>query len=130
MILGTGTDLTDIRRISALLERHGMRFLNRIFTAHERDLAFSRSDPAATLAKRFAAREACAKALGSGFRQGVGWKDIHVVHDGLSCPQLALCGGAARRLAAITPPGMTARLHLSLSDEYPYAQAFVVIEAG
>ena len=130
MILGIGTDLTDIRRIAALLERRGMRFVDRIFTANERDLAFSRPDPAATLAKRFAAREACAKALGSGFRQGVGWKEIAVTHDAFSRPALALRGGAARRLAAITPEGMTARLHLSLSDEYPYAQAFVVIEAG
>jgi len=129
MILGIGTDLTDIRRIAALLERRGMRFVDRIFTAQERDLAFSRPDPAATLAKRFAAREACAKALGCGFRQGVGWKEIAVRRDELSRPALALRGGAARRLAAITPEGMTARLHLSLSDEYPYAQAFVVIDA-
>jgi holo-[acyl-carrier protein] synthase len=129
VIIGLGNDLVDIRRIAQVLERHGERFLNKVFCPCERDLAMRRADPAATLAKRFAAREAAAKALGTGFRDGVEWRDICVARDDLLRPSLTFSGGAAARLAAITPEGMTARAHLSMTDEYPYAQAVVILEA-
>ena len=129
MIIGLGNDLVDIRRIAQVLERRKRRFLAKVFTEEEQELARSRADPAATLARRFAAKEAAAKALGSGFREGVGWRDIGVTRDGLGRPALALSGGAARRLVRITPAGLTARTHLALTDEYPYAQATVIIEA-
>jgi holo-[acyl-carrier protein] synthase len=129
MILGIGADISDIRRIRASLERHGERFEQRCFTAIEQARAHRRGKPEDTYAKRFAAKEACAKALGTGMRRGVFWKDMGVVNLPSGQPTLALTGGAAERLAAITPPGMVARIHLTLSDEVPYAQAFVVIEA-
>jgi holo-[acyl-carrier protein] synthase len=129
VIIGLGNDLVDIRRIAKVLERHGERFLEKVFCGHERDLAMRRADPAATLAKRFAAREAAAKALGTGFRAGVEWRDICVACDDLHRPSLVFSGGAAVRLAAVTPAGMTARAHLSMTDEYPYAQAVVILEA-
>ncbi len=129
MILGVGSDLCDIRRIQASLDRFGDRFPSRVFTEVERARAERKGDPAASYAKRFAAKEACAKALGAGMRAGVFWRDMGVVNAPSGQPTLHLTGGAATRLAALTPPGMTAVIHLSLTDEPPYAQAFVVIEA-
>ena len=129
MIVGLGSDLTDIRRIEQTLERFGERFVARIFTETERARSERKADRAASYAKRFAAKEACAKALGTGMRAGVFWRDMGVVNARSGQPTMALTGGAARRLAALTPPGFTARVHLSLTDDHPYAQAFVVIEA-
>ncbi|PCJ59847.1 MAG: holo-ACP synthase [Rhodospirillaceae bacterium] len=131
MILGLGSDLVDIRRIERTLSRFGERFTHRLFTEAERRKAARRPlGKAATYAKRFAAKEACAKALGSGFRNGVFWRDMGVVNDSSGRPTLQLTGGAARRMVAITPPGMAAKVELSLSDEYPYAQASVIIYAA
>ncbi len=131
MIIGIGTDLVDIRRIARMLERHGDRFLHKVFCEEEVRLARRRHGEAmaCTLARRFAAKEAAAKALGSGFRDGVGWRDICVHRDELHRPVLTLGGGAAARLARIAPAGRRTCLHLALSDEYPYAQAMVIIEA-
>jgi holo-[acyl-carrier protein] synthase len=129
MILGIGSDLTDIRRIETTLERFGERFLARCFTETERRKAASRHTPGPTLARRFAAKEACAKALGTGLRRGVFWRDMGVVNLPSGQPTLRLTGGAAKRLAAMTPDAMTAHIHLSMTDDPPYAQAFVVIEA-
>ena len=129
MILGIGSDLTDIRRIQESLDRFGDRFVQRLFTDIEQKRSEGKLDRAASYAKRFAAKEACAKALGTGFRNGVFWRDMGVVNMRSGRPTMALAGGAAERLAAITPPGMIAVIHLSLTDEIPYAQAFVVIEA-
>jgi holo-[acyl-carrier protein] synthase len=129
MILGIGSDLTDIRRIEATLSRFGDRFLNRCFTDIERRKALGRNVAGPTLARRFAAKEACAKALGTGLRRGVFWRDMGVVNLRSGQPTLRLTGGAAARLAAVTPDGMTAFIHLTMTDEPPYAQAFVVIEA-
>ncbi len=129
MILGVGSDLCDIRRVQASLERFGDRFSKRVFTEVERARAERKADRAASYAKRFAAKEACAKALGTGMRAGVFWRDMGVVNAPSGQPTLHLTGGAATRLAALTPPGMTSVIHLSLTDEHPYAQAFVVIEA-
>ena len=129
MILGIGADLADIRRVAQTLERFGARFTDRIFTDLERARAARRGDAAAAYAKRFAAKEACAKALGTGLRHGVFWRDMGVANLASGQPTLALTGGALARLQAITPPGCEAVVHLSLTDEPPYAQAFVVIEA-
>ena len=129
MIIGIGNDICDIRRIRATLERHGERFAKRCFTAVERDRAAQNGDAAATYAKRFAAKEACAKALGLGIDHGIFLRDIGVVTLPSGQPALDLTGGALARLQAITPPGHRAHAHLGLSDEYPYAQAFVVLEA-
>jgi holo-[acyl-carrier protein] synthase len=129
MIIGVGTDLIDIRRIERTLERFGERFLVRVFTPAERARAERRIDRAAAYAKRYAAKEACAKALGTGFRQGVYWRDIGVHNRPSGQPVLELSGGAARRLAALTPAGMSARIDLSLADEPPLGQAVVVISA-
>jgi len=129
MILGIGSDLADIRRVQASLDRFGERFTHRLFTDLERSRSERRIDHAASYAKRFAAKEACAKALGTGLSQGVFWRDMGVANLPTGQPTLVLTGGAAARLAAITPEGLTAKLHLSLTDDYPYAQAFVVIEA-
>jgi len=129
MILGIGSDLTDIRRIQASLDRFGDRFRNRCFTELERRRSEAKPAAAASYAKRFAAKEACAKALGTGLRRGVFWRDMGVVNLRSGQPTLALTGGAAARLAEMTPPGHQARIHLTLSDEHPYALAFVVIEA-
>ena len=129
MILGIGSDLTDIRRIERTLQRHGERFTHRIFTETERARAERKPHPASTYAKRFAAKEACAKALGTGMRHGVFWRDMGVVNARSGQPTMALTGGAAERLAELLPPGGQARIHLSLTDDHPYAQAFVVIEA-
>ena len=129
MILGIGSDLTDIRRIESTLNRFGDRFLERCFTEIERRKAQSRSIAGPTLARRFAAKEACAKALGTGLRRGVFWRDMGVVNLPSGQPTLRLTGGAAERLAVMTPGGMEAVIHLSMTDDPPYAQAFVVIEA-
>ena len=129
MILGIGSDMTDIRRIEETLTRFGDRFPNRVFTEIERARSERKPDRASSYAKRFAAKEACAKALGTGMRGSVYWRDMGVVNAPSGQPTLALTGGAAERLARLTPPGMTPVIHLSLTDEWPYAQAFVVIEA-
>ena len=129
MIVGIGSDLTDIRRIAASLERFGERFTARLFTEVERARSERKGDRASSYAKRFAAKEACAKALGTGIRGGVFWRDMGVVNLRSGQPTMALTGGAKARLDALLPPGRTGRIHLSLTDEAPYAQAFVVIEA-
>jgi holo-[acyl-carrier protein] synthase len=129
MIVGIGSDLSDIRRVAQSLERFGERFTQRLFTDVERARSERRGDPAASYAKRFAAKEACAKALGTGMRHGVFWRDMGVVNLRSGQPTMALTGGAKARLDALLPPGHVARIHLSLTDEIPYAQAFVVIEA-
>jgi holo-[acyl-carrier protein] synthase len=130
MILGVGTDLIDIRRIERTLERFGERFIARVFTSVEQARAERRSNRAAAYAKRYAAKEACAKALGTGFRQGVYWRDIGVLNRPSGQPILQLSGGAAARLAALTPSGMAARIDLSLTDEPPFGQAVVIISAA
>ncbi|ODT87156.1 holo-ACP synthase [Phenylobacterium sp. SCN 70-31] len=129
MILGIGSDLSDIRRIQASLDRFGDRFRQRVFTEIERTRSDRKADAAASYAKRFAAKEACAKALGTGIRRGVFWRDMGVVNMRSGQPTMALTGGALARLRQMTPPGMTATIHLSLTDDHPYAQAFVIIEA-
>ncbi len=129
MIIGIGSDLTDIRRIATTLERFGDRFTQRIFTDTERRRSDRKVDRAASYAKRFAAKEACAKALGTGLRRGVFWRDMGVENARSGQPTLVLAGGAAARLEALTPEGARAVIHLSLTDDHPYAQAFVVIEA-
>lgn len=129
MILGIGSDLIDIRRIESILERHGDRFTARIFTAEERTKAARRGAPAATYAKRFAAKEACSKALGTGINSGVFFKDMGVVNLRSGQPTLTLTGGAQKRLNALVPAGMKPVIHLTMTDDYPLAQAFVVIEA-
>ena len=129
MILGLGNDLIDIRRIEKTLDRHGERFTNRVFTETERAKSDRRRMRAASYAKRFAAKEACAKALGTGLSRGVFWKDMGVVNLPGGKPTLALTGGAAKRLAEITPPGHVADIHLTITDEFPLAQAIVIIYA-
>jgi holo-[acyl-carrier protein] synthase len=129
MILGFGIDLCDIRRVEQLLERHGERFVHRCFTEIERDKSDGRAARAASYAKRFAAKEACAKALGTGLARGVFWRDMGVVNLLSGKPSLQLTGGAASRLAALVPLGHEAVIHLTLTDEYPFAQAQVIIEA-
>jgi holo-[acyl-carrier protein] synthase len=129
MIIGIGSDLVDIRRLQRMIERYGDRFLDRVFTAVERRKCDARANRAASYARRFAAKEACSKALGTGLRDGVFWRDLGVVNLPSGRPGMRLTGGALRRLAAITPAGMTARLDLSLSDEPPIAHAIVIISA-
>jgi holo-[acyl-carrier protein] synthase len=129
MIIGVGSDLIDIRRIERTLARFGDRFLDRIFTATERARSERRADRAASYAKRFAAKEACSKALGTGFRRGVFWRDLGVVNLPGGRPTLQLTGGALARLQHLTPAGMTAEIALTLTDEPPLAQAFVIITA-
>ena len=130
LILGIGTDLIDIRRVERTLARFGARFCERVFTEIEQARAERNVNPAAAYAKRYAAKEACAKALGTGFRQGVYWRDIAVVNRGSGMPVLELRHGAAARLAALTPSGMVARIDLSLTDEPPFAHGMVVISAA
>ena len=130
MIIGIGSDLSDIRRVQRTLDRHGERFTRRIFTEIERARSERKPDRAASYAKRFAAKEACAKALGTGIHQGVFWRDMGVVNLPSGKPTMALTGGAAKRLAAITPPGLVPIIHVSLTDEIPIAMAYVIIEAG
>jgi holo-[acyl-carrier protein] synthase len=131
MIIGIGSDILDIRRIERTIERHGERFLDRIFTQAERAKAEKRTERirAATYAKRFAAKEAASKALGTGFRAGVFWRDLGVVNLPSGQPTLRLTGGAAERLKVITPAGHGAVIALTMTDEFPYAQAMVVITA-
>ena len=129
MIVGIGSDLSDIRRIEQSLARFGERFTHRVFTETERARSERKPDRAASYAKRFAAKEACAKALGTGIRRGVFWRDMGVVNMRSGQPTMALTGGAAARLAEILPPGAKPVIHLSLTDDHPYAQAFVIIEA-
>ena len=129
MILGLGSDLIDIRRTEQVIERFGDRFLERIFTDAERRKCDRRADRAASYARRFAAKEACSKALGTGFRRGVFWRDLGVVNLPSGQPSMRLTGGALSRLVEITPAGMTARLDISLTDEPPIAQAVVIITA-
>lgn len=130
MILGVGTDLCNIERIAGVLERHGDRFRNRVFT--EWEIAKAEGRPmavAATYAKRWAAKEACSKALGTGLRMGIAWKDMAVSNLRSGQPVMHLSGWAAERLAAMTPKGHLAVVHVTLTDDHPWAQAFVVIEA-
>ena len=129
MILGIGTDLCNIDRIAAVLERHGDRFRNRVFTETELARATRRPHEPATLAKRWAAKEACSKALGTGLSMGIAWRDMAVANLRSGQPVMSLTGWAAQRLAAMTPRGHRAHIHVTLTDDHPWAQAFVVIEA-
>ncbi|WP_372624712.1 holo-ACP synthase [Falsiroseomonas sp.] len=131
MIIGLGSDILDIRRIERVIEKHGERFLDRVFTPIERAKAERRTEKirAATYAKRFAAKEAASKALGTGFREGVFWRDLGVVNLSSGQPTLRMTGGAAVRLNAITPPGHLSHVALTMTDEYPYAKAVVIISA-
>jgi holo-[acyl-carrier protein] synthase len=129
MILGIGSDLIDIRRIEQTIERFGDRFIQRIFTPLEQKKAESRAERVATYAKRFAAKEACSKALGTGFRRGTFWRDMGVVNLPSGRPTLELTGGAKKHLDGLVPPGHTARIDVTITDEYPMAQALVVISA-
>ncbi len=134
MIIGTGNDITDIRRIEQALARFGQRFEERIFTPLEQHKALSRAKAgprsvASTYAKRFAAKEACAKALGTGLRHGVFWRDMEVVNLPTGQPTMRLTGGALARLQRMLPPGTKAAIHLTLTDDYPSAQAHIIIEA-
>ena len=129
MILGIGSDLIDIRRIEKTIERFGDRFLDRVFTATERARSDRRANRVESYAKRYAAKEACSKALGTGFRRGVYWRDLGVINLPGGRPTLELSGGALARLQALTPPGMAARIDVTLADEPPIAQALVIITA-
>src|SRR5512132_374177 len=129
MILGLGNDVIDIRRVERTIERYGERFLVRVFTETERLKSDNRAGRAASYAKRFAAKEACAKALGTGFRQGVLWRDMGVVNLPSGRPTLQLTGGAARALERLTPEGHEVRIDLSITDDFPTAQAIVIISA-
>ena len=129
MIIGLGSDMVDVRRIERVIERHGERFLGRIFTPAERAKAERRANKVETYAKRFAAKEACAKALGTGFRAGVFWRDLGVVNLPSGRPTMRLTGGALERLRAVTPAGCQAQIDVTLTDEGPLAQAVVIITA-
>jgi holo-[acyl-carrier protein] synthase len=130
MILGIGNDLIDIRRVEQSIEKFGNRFLERIFTDVERAKSDRRANRAASYAKRFAAKEACSKALGTGLNRGVYWRDMGVVNLPGGKPTMALTGGALERLKEITPPGMTAQIDLTITDDFPLAQAIVIISAN
>ena len=129
MILGIGSDTIDIRRIESTLERYGERFVERIYTPIERQKSDRRAERAASYAKRFAAKEACSKALGTGFRGGVYWRDLGVVNANSGKPTMVLTGGAGKWLKTLVPPGHEPHIHVTLTDDFPYAQAFVIIEA-
>lgn len=129
MILGLGSDIIDIQRIERTIARFGDRFLDRVFTATERQRSDRRANRAASYARRFAAKEACAKALGTGLRRGVFWRDMGVVNLPGGRPTMKLTGGALRRLQELTPPGMQARIDITITDEPPQAQAIVLISA-
>ena len=129
MILGIGNDMLDIRRIERTLARFGDRFIRRVFTETEQLKSERRAARVASYAKRFAAKEACSKALGTGFRNGVFWRDMGVVNELSGRPTMVLTGGAGRHLARLTPPGHRAVMHVTLTDDYPYAQAVVIISA-
>jgi holo-[acyl-carrier protein] synthase len=129
MILGLGNDVIDIRRIEETLTRFGPRFIDRVFTDVEIAKSEKRAQRAASYAKRFAAKEACSKALGTGFRNGVFWKDMGVVNEPSGKPTIVLTGGARAQLDSLVPPGHKPRIHLTITDDFPYAHAFVMIEA-
>lgn len=129
MIIGLGSDVVDIRRVEKTLETYGQRFIRRIFTDIEIAKSERRAQRAASYAKRFAAKEACSKALGTGFRKSVFWKDMGVVNELSGRPTMVLTGGAAEQLARITPQGHANRIHLTITDDFPYAHAIVMIEA-
>lgn len=129
MIVGIGNDVIDIRRIEETLTRFGERFIDRIYTDVEIAKSEKRAQRAASYAKRFAAKEACSKALGTGFRNGVFWKDMGVVNEPSGKPTMVLTGGAKAQLDSLVPPGHRARIHLTITDDFPYAHAFVMIEA-
>ena len=129
MIIGIGNDLANIERIGRTVERFGARFLDRVYTGTEQALAERRRERIATYAKRWAAKEACSKALGTGLRMGIRWRDMGVVNLPTGQPTMALTGWAAERLTAMTPPGHRAHVHLTLTDDHPWAMAVVVIEA-
>jgi holo-[acyl-carrier protein] synthase len=129
MILGVGSDTIDIRRIEKTLGRYGDRFVGRVFTAIEREKSDRRAQRAASYAKRFAAKEACSKALGTGFRRGVYWRDLGVINARSGKPTMVLTGGAGEWLKKLVPAGHEAHIHVTLTDDFPYAQAFVIIEA-
>ena len=129
MILGVGTDLANIDRISGVLERHGDRFRNRVFTKTEQRKSERRKDVAGTYAKRWAAKEACSKALGTGLRMGISWNDMSVSNLSTGQPVMSVTGWAKERLNSMTPDGHSAIIHVSLTDDHPWAQAFVLIEA-
>jgi holo-[acyl-carrier protein] synthase len=129
MIIGIGNDLIDIRRVEKVIDKHGERFINRIFTDVEIRKSERRRQRVASYAKRFAAKEACSKALGTGMNAGVFWRDMGVVNLPGGKPTMELTGGAARRLAALVPPGHRPEIHLTITDEFPLAQAIVIIEA-
>ena len=129
MIIGLGSDIVDIRRIEKTLERFGERFIQRIYTVAERQKSERRANRAASYARRFAAKEACSKALGTGFRRGVYWRDLGVVNLPSGKPTMKLTGGALKRLEELTPAGMTAQIDLSMTDDDPLAQAIVLISA-
>ncbi|MDC1480794.1 holo-ACP synthase [Ascidiaceihabitans sp.] len=129
MILGIGTDLANIERIQGTLNRFGDRFRNRVFTEVEQAKAERRKDVAGTYAKRWAAKEACSKALGTGLSMGIAWRDMSVANLKTGQPTMALTGWAAERLGAMTPEGHEAVIHVTLTDDHPWAQAFVLIEA-
>ena len=129
MILGIGADLANIERIEGVIARFGARFLDRVFTAAEQRTAERRAQRVATYAKRWAAKEACSKALGTGLRMGIAWRDMGVVNLASGQPTMVLTGWAAERLAAMTPAGHVARIHVTLTDDHPWAQAVVAIEA-
>ncbi|APE42268.1 holo-ACP synthase [Sulfitobacter alexandrii] len=129
MILGIGTDLANIERIQGTLDRFGTRFRNRVFTEVEQAKSERRRDVAGTYAKRWAAKEACSKALGTGLRMGINWRDMAVSNISTGQPVMSVTGWAAKRLQEMTPPGHEAVIHVTLTDDHPWAQAFVVIEA-
>ncbi|MDH3669029.1 MAG: holo-ACP synthase [Paracoccaceae bacterium] len=129
MIIGIGSDLADIRRIEKTLERFGDRFIRRVFTEVEQVKSERRRERIASYAKRWAAKEACSKALGTGLRMGVAWREMGVVNLSSGQPTMSLTGGAAERLAGLMPPGLQPRIHVTITDDHPWAQAFVVIEA-
>lgn len=129
MIVGIGADLADIRRIGRTIERFGDRFIQRVFTEVEQARSERRRERIASYAKRWAAKEACSKALGTGLRMGIAWREMGVVNLRTGQPTMHLSGGAAERLARLTPPGMTPRVHVTITDDHPWAQAFVVIDA-
>ena len=129
MIIGMGSDTIDIRRIEKTIQRYGDRFISRIFTEVEQRKSDKRLERAASYAKRYAAKEACSKALGTGFRGSVFWRDLGVVNEPSGKPTMHLTGGALSRLQALMPPGHVAHIHVTITDDFPYAQAIVIIEA-
>ena len=129
MIIGIGSDLADIRRIGKTIERFGDRFIQRVFTETEQRKSDKRRERIASYAKRWAAKEACSKALGTGLRMGVAWREMGVVNLPSGQPTMQITGGAAERLARLIPPGHVPRVHVTITDDFPWAQAFVVIEA-